>query len=162
MVVGTNGYLWPFKPIGTNGPRNYYIKSKSVHEGIKFSFSQCEYQTAQKGNLKIHKKSVHEGIEYSCNQCEYQATQKGDLKIHKKSLHEGEKYIFDKCIYQTGWKQELNKHKSRKHHHWLVDYVQSVTENTLDNDIVNFHQGWVDLWWPFFGLGTVCFAWNAF
>ena len=28
MVVGTNGYLWPFKPIGTNGPRNYYIKSK--------------------------------------------------------------------------------------------------------------------------------------
>ena len=27
MVVGTNGYLWPFKPIGTSGPRNNYIKS---------------------------------------------------------------------------------------------------------------------------------------
>ena len=41
------------------------------------------------------------------------------------------------------WKTLLNKHKSRKHHHWLVDYVQSVTENTLVTDIVNFHQGWV-------------------
>ena len=30
MVVGTNGYLWPFKPIGTSGPRIYYIKSTSV------------------------------------------------------------------------------------------------------------------------------------
>ena len=27
MVVGTNGYLWSFKPIGTSGPRNNYIKS---------------------------------------------------------------------------------------------------------------------------------------
>ena len=27
MVVGTNGYLWPFKPIGTSGPSNNYIKS---------------------------------------------------------------------------------------------------------------------------------------
>ena len=27
MVVGTNGYLWLFKPIGTSGSRNYYIKS---------------------------------------------------------------------------------------------------------------------------------------
>ena len=35
MVVGTNGYLWPFKPIGTNGPRNYYIKSWLLTVTIK-------------------------------------------------------------------------------------------------------------------------------
>ena len=36
MAVGTNGYLWPFKPIGTSGPRNYYIKSiNAIYQLVK-------------------------------------------------------------------------------------------------------------------------------
>ena len=30
MAVGTNGYLLLFKPIGTSGSRNYYIKSHDL------------------------------------------------------------------------------------------------------------------------------------
>ena len=41
--------------------------------------------------LKTHKQSMHEGVKYSCNQCEYQATNQGNLKRHKQSHHKDQR-----------------------------------------------------------------------
>ena len=32
--------------------------------------------------------SIHENVKYSCNQCEYQATTNSGLKEHKMAIHE--------------------------------------------------------------------------
>ena len=34
-----------------------------------------------------HTKSQHEGVKYACNQCDYQAAERGNLKKHIKSQH---------------------------------------------------------------------------
>ena len=41
--------------------------------------------------IKTHKESVHEGVKYKCSECNYQATERGSLKKHRESVHEGVK-----------------------------------------------------------------------
>ena len=61
---------------------------ESVHEKIKYSCNQCDYQATQKGNLKTHIETVHEKVKYPCNQCGHQFSQQGYLKRHIQSVHE--------------------------------------------------------------------------
>ena len=47
-------------------------KIESVHERFKpFKCTICDYETAEKGNLKQHIKSVYEDIKaFNCNICD--------------------------------------------------------------------------------------------
>ena len=49
--------------------------------------SHSDQQFTQNASLWTHKKFVHEGVKYSCDQCEYQAGQKDNLKAHKRTKH---------------------------------------------------------------------------
>ena len=61
---------------------------QSVHEMIKYSCDQCEYQFTRQSNLKRHILSVHEKVRYPCDQCEHQATTQGSLKRHIQCVHQ--------------------------------------------------------------------------
>ena len=38
-----------------------------------------------------HKRAVHEGVKYTCRQCDYQANTEGCLTPHKMTIHLGVK-----------------------------------------------------------------------
>ena len=94
------------------------------HEGIKYSCSQCSFQTPRNDSLRYHiqsihaqsilkepckvcgkilkhrtiskhMKNVHQGKKYSCNICDMQYSSSSGLSDHKKSVHEG---IVHKCL----------------------------------------------------------------
>ena len=59
-----------------------------MHEGVKYTCDQCDYQATQQSNLTVHIQSKHEGIKYVCDQCDQQFTQKNTLRIHIKKKHD--------------------------------------------------------------------------
>ena len=83
---------------------------KSVHNGVKYSCNQWDYQATKQGNLKTHNKSIHEGV-YSCDQFYYQS----DLKKHKNSVHEGVKYSCNQCDYLATIQSILKRHMNSVH-----------------------------------------------
>ena len=66
--------------------------TNSLHEDVMYSFSECEYKTGQKFNLRTRKLSKHECVKYLCDECKYNTRQKFHLITHKQSKHEGIKF----------------------------------------------------------------------
>ena len=65
-----------------------YNHIQSVHDGVKYPCTQCEYQASEKPNLYRHMNSIHHGINYPCSICDYKASFKDNLKNHiKKTVH---------------------------------------------------------------------------
>ena len=56
------------------------MHKESKHEGVRYSFDQCDYFATEAGNLKKHKRYKHEGICYPCDQCDYVANKASNLK----------------------------------------------------------------------------------
>ena len=48
--------------------------NQSLHDGVMFSFDQCDYKATLKGSLAKHLKSIHKGLKFSCDQCDYKAS----------------------------------------------------------------------------------------
>ena len=59
----------------------------SLHFGVQYACSHCDYQAAQRGCLSTHIKNKHEGVKFVCDQCDYRATQKNNLLTHIKNKH---------------------------------------------------------------------------
>ena len=66
-----------------------FLFYRGVHEKLKqFKCSQCDYQSATKGNLDTHYRGVHHKIKaFICDHCSYSATTKGNLYQHVKGVH---------------------------------------------------------------------------
>ena len=58
--------------------------AETIHEGIMYSYNQCDYQATRQVYLQGHIQSIHK---HQCNQCNYQGTQKGILQKHIQSKH---------------------------------------------------------------------------
>ena len=58
--------------VSSNNKKSSRVYIESVHEGIKYSCEQCEYQATRKESLDKHRRSVHDWIKYPCGQFEYQ------------------------------------------------------------------------------------------
>ena len=85
---------------------------RAIHEGVKFSCLECEYQATQKGDLTRHTQSVHErNQKYQCFFCDYQSARKDQLTNHQKSVHEGIRYECENCDYRATTKANLTQHK---------------------------------------------------
>ena len=54
---------------------------------MKYLYSKCEFQFKEMVSLKEHKEYVHEGIRYTCNQGEYQCPNKSNLRKHQLTKH---------------------------------------------------------------------------
>ena len=95
--------------------RSTIYSIRSIHQGLRYPCTICDYQATQQGDLTKHKRSIHQGLKYPCTVCEYQATQQGDLIKHKKSSHQGLKYPCTMCGFTTSFKSNLNRHIQSKH-----------------------------------------------
>ena len=60
-----------------------------MRENIELGCLNCEYEAAEKGNIRAHMQSVHEGAELSCIHCENGAPHNSNLKTHTKSVQVG-------------------------------------------------------------------------
>ena len=76
---------------------------------------ECRKEFSNNGNMVAHYRSVHEGIKYSCNQCDYQATTQGHLHTHIAGKHSNKIFKCDHCDYWTKWRTDYNKHKRTAH-----------------------------------------------
>ena len=68
--------------------RHDMLRHVRVHEGVKYSCSQCVYKATRQTILTKHIESVHEGIKYPCSHCDYKATVQSNLNRHIKSMHQ--------------------------------------------------------------------------
>ena len=62
---------------------------RSKHDGVKYSYDQCNYQATRQSHLQRHIQAQHECIRYPCNQCDYQARRQSNLQTHIQSIHKG-------------------------------------------------------------------------
>ena len=53
----------------------------------KLSCLECNMTYGTKSGLGIHMQSIHKGIRYDCSMCDYKANQKSNLVTHKKRHH---------------------------------------------------------------------------
>ena len=49
--------------------------------------------------LKVHVESIHKGVTYPCSQCEFDATTANYLRRHVKSKHKMLRYPCPECEY---------------------------------------------------------------
>ena len=56
---------------------------------MKESNTLAGNQVTTKEHLAQHKRAVHEGIKCSCKQCNYQATTESSHIRHQRAIHEG-------------------------------------------------------------------------
>ena len=61
---------------------------KSVHEGIEYPCTHCEYKAKRRDHIQKHLQMVHDGIRYPCPHCDHQASAKYNLKIHIECVHD--------------------------------------------------------------------------
>ena len=54
-----------------------------------FFCQECGAGFTHKGTMNLHYKSIHQGVKYPCSQCDYQANQLGNLKKHIIKVHDG-------------------------------------------------------------------------
>ena len=89
--------MW-FKSIKTKNLKQYI---QSVHDGVCYSCTQCDYKSKSKTTLKEHVNSVHVVISvyYNCDQCDYKAKIRRDPKLHAESVHDGIYYSCTQCVY---------------------------------------------------------------
>ena len=86
-------------------------KTKDVHDGNRrHSCKQCNYSTAEAGNLKKHK-LIHSGEKpFACSQCKYSCTTVGNLKAHL-LIHTGENpFKCRQCDYSCKQASNLKRH----------------------------------------------------
>ena len=93
-------------------PEKYSFSSTKEKEVI-YSCNQCEY-TGSRQALRYHIRSLHDGIRLSCDQCNYETSQQSNLKRHKETEHELIKYSCDQCEYR-GSSCALRNHVKTKH-----------------------------------------------
>jgi len=83
---------------------------ESIHEGVRYPCSKCEFAAttagvlkthveSKHGDLKIHVESKHKRLRYSCPECEYLGTTARYLKRHVENKHEGVRYPCPECEY---------------------------------------------------------------
>ena len=79
----------PVKSVITTHQKKSHLKEHvgTIHEGVRYSCVQCDYQASKKYNLKTHVATKHEGVHHSCDQCDYKATEKGSLRRHLLKSH---------------------------------------------------------------------------
>ena len=88
-----------------------------VHDGItqKCGEENCNMEFANKQSLNKHTDAVHNNIRYSCPECDYQGTSKGNLKYHMQSKHEGIRYECSECGKHFTLKSHLRRHFQTVH-----------------------------------------------
>ena len=94
---------------------HFIYHHNTKHQGVRYPCDQCEYKSKEKHKLKNHIATVHEGVRFYCDQCDFKSTARGVVKHHIESVHEGLRYSCDQCIYQTNRPGNLKKHVQSKH-----------------------------------------------
>ena len=59
----------------------------SVDNNKEFPCDQCDYKATYACNLTSHKRTVHQGLYYSCSLCEYKSSRKDRLNKHYLNKH---------------------------------------------------------------------------
>ena len=117
----------------------------TVHGGITYRCSQCEYKTKRfKAGLTPHMIKHGVGFWYYCDKCDYKATQLKNLKVHRQFLHENANFCCKQCDYRST--REFNLHHHIKIKHEGVRYEcdicdhKTTTPNSLLNHKYKYHK----------------------
>ena len=93
----------------------------------------CKVEFKQRNHLIKHNESVHQGIRFPCSQCEYRATRKEHLTRHMKLNHKIEnQFHCASCSFKTDRNDYLKTHEQsvQLHHgtdHYLIIWLRVET-----------------------------------
>ena len=96
-------------------------------EGLWYYCDKCEFKAAHPKRVESHKKFVHKSASYACNQCDYRSNTEFNVHHHMKAKHEGVRYECDQCDHKAILPNTLLKHKYRYHRE------DSMTDNKDNN-----------------------------
>ena len=127
------------------------VKATSVKKRLQCEYSECEYETDFRTNMKNHVITHHTDMKpFPCAHCEYRAKQAAHLAAHTRAKHAGERPVkcsYPSCSYSTNTAGILKTHTRAKHtgerpykcsyHHCHYRYAQA---DNLDR-YIKFIQG---------------------
>ena len=76
----------------------------------------CDKSFVSKYDLRRHRKKHEKNINpIQCDQCEYETGDKGALKVHLESILMGVRHLCDICDFSSDTRSGLNKHRKQVH-----------------------------------------------
>merc|ERR1712096_510933 len=101
---------------------------KTVHQGIKeYSCIQRNMQFTKRRNLKSRK--LHENIKFSCKLCTFETVCKIWLTEHENAFHDVQRYPCDECKHMSNAKRDLRRHKKSMHEKRKCDECHTIAAN---------------------------------
>ena len=102
------------------------VHKRSVHEGIRFNCSVCDYRAPTKSSLAVHMRGAHSTTKLQCEQCGFQCKWKTTLRQHVARVYLGqsERFQCDECPATQSSLGNLKLHKNSEHLNIKFDCTQ--------------------------------------
>ena len=88
---------------------------KRIKERKDLQCPECRKIFSAKSTMKHHYESIHEGVKYPCSKCDYKAGNVSHLTEHMESVHLGIKYECPVCGKRIAQKNHVRRHFKRHH-----------------------------------------------
>merc|ERR1712242_322784 len=108
---------------------------QSIHRGVRFNCSYCDFVTIDKGSLKRHINGQHEGIKHKCDFCDYENAQIGNVKKHIETKHQNIVYHCPYCELKAKHKCYLDQHVKKIHTERVEEFDVKNVSPTVDQSI---------------------------
>ena len=95
------------------GPESHLKNHKaSIHDAVRYKFTQCQKHFTQKFQLKVIFSIMHLGKKVQCQRCDDRVGAGSTLRAHIAAVHKGMRYKWDICGQTFQNKGAIKTHKS--------------------------------------------------